>query len=117
MSISIYLIKKFRRTIVLTLGCFAISYLAAMLFSTTTYAWSLVERTPKSAVEAVGRFLLMVFWPFLPNEVHEQEEMLELLLVWVFSGLAYLPIAVLLVSAWHDARRGQSSSNQTAETQ
>lgn len=105
--------KTFRRSIAFTLCAFVVSYLAAAFFNTTTYAWPLVERIPREVVEAVGRVLLVVFWPLLPNGVHEQEEMLELLLVWVFSGLALLPITVMVVTVWRDTRRNCSSSIQT----
>jgi ABC-type nitrate/sulfonate/bicarbonate transport system permease component len=117
MSVLMHFFKTFRRSIAFTLCTFVASYLAAAFLNTTTYAWPLVERMPQPVVEAVGRILLVVFWPILPNGVHEQEEMLELLLVWVFSGLALLPITVMIVSVWRDTRRNRSSSIQTAKAQ
>ncbi len=117
MSVLMHFFKTFRRSIAFTLGSFVASYVAAAFLNTTTYAWPLVERMPQPVVEAVGRILLVVFWPLLPNGVHEQEEMLELLMVWFFSGLALLPITVLIVSAWRDTRRNRSSTTQTAKAQ
>lgn len=112
-----YFFRKFRRSIVLTLCAFVVSYLAAAFLNTTTYAWPLVERMPQRVVEIVGRILLVALWPLLPGGVHEQEEMLELLLIWVFSGLALLPLAVLMLSIRHDVRRDHSSSRQSAGAQ
>ncbi|MBK6569612.1 hypothetical protein [Candidatus Aalborgicola defluviihabitans] len=117
LSVLMHFFKMFGRAIAFTLCACVISYMAAAFLNTTAYAWPLVERMPHPIVDAAGRVLLVVFWPLLPSGVHEQEEMLELLLVWVFSGLALLPIAALVISVWFTARRSRSSSNQTAEAQ
>jgi uncharacterized membrane protein YhaH (DUF805 family) len=114
MSVLMHFFRTFRRSIALTLCAFVVSYLAAAFLNTTTHAWPLVERMPQEVVETAGRILLVVFWPLLPSGVHEQEEMLELLLVWVFSGLALLPITVMMVTVWHDTQRNRSSFTQTS---
>lgn len=70
----------------------------------TKYGWILVENMPRSAVAVVGQVLLVIFGFILPNGAQDQEEMLELLLVWFFSGLALLPIIVLVASVRYEMR-------------
>ena len=105
------LFSKFRWAMTCTVVALMISYTTAALLNTTTYAWPIVERMPPSLVDCVSRVLLFVFWPLLPSGVHEQEEMLELLLVWVFSGLALIPLFVFLVVVRYDLRRSHALVN------
>ena len=103
------------RPIAFTLFAFLVSYLAAAFFNTTPHAWPLVERVPQPIAEKTVKILAAVFGPVLPTSVHEQEEMLELLMVWLCSGLALLPIVVFTASVWHEFRRRRFSSDHPPE--
>jgi hypothetical protein len=106
------LFSEFRNSVTCTAVALVVSFIAAAFLNRTTYAWPLVERMPQPLVEAVGRVLLVIFWPLLPSGVDEQEELLELLLVWVFSGLALIPIFVFVGVVRHDLRRRHTAQTK-----
>lgn len=110
------LFSKFRHSFACTTVALAVSYTAAALLNMSPYAWPLVERMPQALLDAMGRVLFIIIHPLLPSGVHEQEEMLDLLLVWVFSGLAFIPLVTFICTLWHDLRRSRAPSKTQASS-
>lgn len=76
---------------------FIASYSIAVYLNVATNVWRLIEMLPRSVVSGAASFLLFVSAPVQPEGVHEQEEFVELLLVWLFSA----PVSVsALVAAY-----------------
>lgn len=81
---------------------FVASYSFAVYLNVATNVWSLIELLPRPVVSGAASFLLTLSTLVQPNEVHEQEEFLELLLVWLFSA----PVSIsALVAAYFAVRR------------
>jgi hypothetical protein len=75
---------------------FVASFSFAVYLNVATNVWGLIELLPDLVVNGAAKFLLFVSAPVRPNTVHEQEEFLELLLVWLFS--APVSISALLAA-------------------
>lgn len=78
------------------------SYSVAVYLNVATNVWRLIEMVPRPVVSGAASFLLLVSAPVQPSGVHEQEEFLELLLVWLFSAPVSIPA---LVAAYFAVRR------------
>ncbi|MBK7461301.1 MAG: hypothetical protein IPJ50_00180 [Betaproteobacteria bacterium] len=73
---------------------FVASYGFAVYLNVATNVWRLIELLPRPVVSGAASFLLVLSAPLQPNEVHEQEQFLELLLVWLFSAPVSIPALV-----------------------
>ena len=76
----------------------SVSFLLAILLAKSEPFWSFLSWLPRSIVEGVIGTLHSLFAVFRPLEVHAQEEQLEFLVAWLFSGLV-LFIAYMLFIA------------------
>lgn len=74
---------------------FVASYSFAAYLNVATNVWRLIEMLPRPVASGVASFLRFVSAPVQPEGVHEQEEFLELLLVWFFSA----PVSVSVMVA------------------
>ena len=81
---------------------FIASYSFAVYLNVATNIWRLIELLPRAVVSGAASFLLLISASIQPESVHEQEEFLELLLVWLFSA----PVSIsAMVAAYFAVRR------------
>lgn len=93
---------------------FVASYSFAVYLNVATNVWRLIELLPRAVVSGAASFLLIVSAPIQPNDVHGQEEFLELLLVWLFS--APVSISALVAAYFGSHRFRQFLAHRTNES-
>lgn len=70
------------------------SYACAIFINADTRIWVVIERIPEPINLAIGHMLNWVSQPLQPEGAHEQEEYLDLLIVWFWTMPATIPMLI-----------------------
>jgi hypothetical protein len=75
-----------------------VSFAIAIYLNYQTNFWAVIEWLPKSIITNAVGFLFSATYLIQPVDVVDQEEFMELLLVWLFSLPIVIPLLIVLYS-------------------